>query len=104
MEIKIFKGDKEIKVLPLELEHISPKFLSQNFAEIRNIEALEKMQQELIENEEKIKKDLGESAPISLIDEKSVKIPFKIFFSELTNTLDRLIQIYKDGGVEIVIE
>ena len=107
MEIKIFKGDEEIKALPLEeLDFIGAlKFIPPALKEKRcKIENLENLVQELKRNKNDMEKDT-EYVPITLVNEVQIEIPFEVFFDEIIDMLHKLIKLYqKKGGIEIVIE
>ena len=105
MEIKIFKEGEEIRKLPLELMHISPKFLSKSLAEIGKIKDAEELIHDLTKNREQIANDVGEYVSITLVNEEQVEIPFEVFFNEVIDTLRKLVKIYQSvGSVEIAIE
>jgi len=105
MKIRILKNERELKILELELEHISPKFItSQNITNIYNIKDFERFYQELIEKRDEIEEDIGEIIVISSLNKESMEISTKIFLDELINALNKIIEIYGDQDVRIIIE
>lgn len=104
MGIKIIKGGETIREFSIELWHISPKFLSKSFAEIREAEDIELLISDLEKNRKKIKDDVGKYVLITTVDGEDKDIPFEVFFSGLVDVLNAIIEMYgNDKDVEVDI-
>lgn len=107
MILRIYKGEEEIKTLPLEgLDFIGAlKFIPPNLKAKRcEIEALEDLIQALKGNKLKMEEN-AEYVPINILADNSEKqIPFGYFLDEIINMLQKLIELYSEEGVEVVID